>query len=117
MLHQTGHQALKILGIDVRYSQDEYNSFCAGFATFEYTARLLGRASFDDQATVQKAKSLLIDNAFMADVEIAERFSKWRDSHPNLYGVILDTGLSQEDTMQQLQARSMGAEIAWEFQV
>ena len=116
-LHDLGHQALQILGIQLDYSKDEYDSFCAGFATFEYTARLLGKVAYDQAAAIQKTKSLLIDNEFLADAEIADHFAKWCTSHPNLYGVVLDRGVKEDDSMKQLQARAVGAEIAWEFQV
>lgn len=40
-LQTTAHEALRICGVQVDYSQDEYESFCGGFAAFEYASLLV----------------------------------------------------------------------------
>lgn len=116
-LHVTGHHALEICGIKVDYSEDEYHAFCAGFAALEYTTTVVGRKVYSGDIAVQKTKNLLINGVDMAEFEFADRFKAWQESHPNTHGVIVEAGAEQGETMKQLQARAMGAEMAWELQV
>jgi len=116
MVHITGHQALEILGIEVDYSEKEYDAFCSGFAALEYAAQLVNPRLIDGSLAVKRTKSLLVDGADFADLEIADRFAVWESTHPNTYGVIVDAGASQGETMKQLHARAIGAQIAYEFQ-
>ncbi len=53
----------------------------------------------------------------LSDLEIAERFKAWQDLYPTTYGLIIDAGEERGETLQQLQARAMGAAIARELQV
>ena len=116
-LHVTGHYALKLSGIEVDYSQAEYEAFCEGFAAFEYTHALVSQQLYNGDIAVQKTRRLFVDGKDLADFELADRFAAWQNSHPNTHGVIVTAGAEQGETMKQLQSRAMGAEIAWELQV
>lgn len=116
-MHSTGHQALQLCGITLDYSQAEYEAFCEGFAALEYTTTVIGQHLYDGDLAVTKTKLLFIDEVDMAEFELADRFTAWQQSHPNTYGVIVNDGEAQGETMKQLQARAIGAEMAWELQV
>lgn len=123
-LHITGHQALQAADIKVDYSEEEYNAFCAGFAALEYTAGIVGQKLYNGELAVGKVGRLLLNRADARDTELREvfiaqqvrdRFMAWQQTHPNTHGVILGPGIEQGETMEQLQARSIGAELAWEL--
>ena len=116
MLHVTGHSALQICGIEVDYSEREYAAFCAGFAALEYTTHIVRRSAINTELAARATKRLFIDAPDMADVEIADRFTAWKESHPNTHGTIVDAGAEQGETMKQLHVRAIGAEMAWELQ-
>lgn len=116
MLHITGHQALQIVGIEVDYSEKEYNAFCAGFAALEYTSLLVNPRQYDGTLAVANTKELLIDTGELADLEIADRYSAWMTSHPTTHEVITKVGAEHGETMKQLHARGIGAQLACELQ-
>lgn len=116
-VHRTGHQALQICGVEMAYSQAEYAAFCGGFAAHEYTAVVVSQKPYSIEVASSKTRQLLIDQPILADLEIAERFKAWQDFHPTTYGLIIEAGEEQGETLQQLQARAMGAAIARELQV
>ncbi len=116
MLHVTGHNALQICGITVDYSEKEYQAYCSGFAALEYTTHLVRRTAIDTELAARATKRLFIDTPDMADFEIADRFAAWKESHPNTHDTIIEAGAEQGETMKQLYARAIGAEMAWELQ-
>lgn len=116
-VHVAGHQALQICGIEVAYSQSEYAAFRAGFAAHEYTTMVIRQKPYSLTTAAAKTQSLFIDQPALADLEIAERFKAWQDLHPTTYSLIVSAGEEQGETMQQLQARAMGAAIARELEV
>lgn len=117
MLHQTGHQALQICGVEVDYSEAEYFAFCEGFAAFEYVSTLVNPRLYDGNIAVANARELLVKNADFADLELANHHAAWFQTHPNTHGVIINAGAEKGETMKQLQVMGMGAQIACEFQM
>lgn len=117
MLHFTGHQALQICGVEVDYSEKEYNAFCDGFAAFEYISMLVNAKVHDGTIAVANVKELLIDSGELVEFEIANHYKAWLDTHPNTHGVITEIGAYRGETMKQLHARAIGAQIACDLQM
>lgn len=111
-VHITGHQALEICGISIDYAQREYDAFCEGFAAFEYALTLVRPTLYDGDTAVRQTKQLFIDGADLADLELADKYKLWQKLNPNTYGVILNAGIREGETIKQLHARSIGASIA-----
>lgn len=117
MVHITAHEALRLCGIEVEYSQQEYDTFCKGFASFEYMSLLVNPRELNGAALIQNTKELLINPGDNADVGIAERRENWIKVFPNVYGLVVDAGARQGDSFPQLQSRTIGAQIACELQM
>ncbi|MGV9001868.1 MAG: hypothetical protein ACOH18_02840 [Candidatus Saccharimonadaceae bacterium] len=116
-IHATGHHTLIVCGVEVDNSDAEYDAFCEGFAALEYTSNVVGQRLYSGETAIAKVGRLFINRAHMVEFDLATRFTAWQQSHPNTYGTIVNAGLEQGETLKQLQARGVGAEIAWELQV
>lgn len=116
MLHITGHQALQICGIEVDYSEKEYVAFCKGFASFEHMSMLVNPRPYDGMLAVANTRELLVESA-IAEFEIADHYKAWLTTHPNAYGVVIESGAAQGEGMKQLHARAIGAQLACELQM
>lgn len=112
VVHRIGHNALEIVGVEVDYSEAEYNAFCGGFAALEYTSMLVREKQHDSGMLIANTRNILIESGEMADFEIASLYAVWAEAHPNTHGVMIDTGAVRGETMKQLQARAMGACVA-----
>lgn len=111
-LHTLGHSALSICGIEVEYSEKEYDSFCAGFAALEFTRTLVAGTQYDGGLAVANTKDLLIDTGDIAEFELADRYDAWMKTHPQTFGTMANIGAARGETMQQLHARTIGAHVA-----
>jgi len=115
-LHLTAHRALQQCGIELEYSQDEYDAFCDGFADFEYMSLVVNPRYVKEQLVVKNVHLLLTHTGAMPEIELADHRSPWIDIFPNVHSVITDNGVRQGNTMAQLHSRTMGAQIAYELQ-
>ncbi len=117
MVHHTGHYALRLCGIDVDYSEQEYLAFSRGFAAFEYMSLLVNPRQYNGSLAVRNTSELLVDAGDLADLELANRRKVWPAMYPNAFGVIASVGSSRGQTMKQLHAATLGAQVACELQM
>ncbi len=115
-IHATGHQALQIFGVSVDYTPAEYDAFCNGFAALEYTSLLVNPRQYNGTVAVRKTQQILINGGEIAPILISDRYKAWLKSHQNTHGVIVDAGAKAGETMKQLHARGIGAQIASDLQ-
>lgn len=117
MVHKLGHDALQRFGVDVLYAEDEYYSFCSGFASIEYTGVLVRERQYDQGMLITNAKSLFIDAGTIGDAILSNNHERWMSEHPNTYGVVVGAGEARDESMRQLHSRVMGAHVASRLQV
>ncbi len=117
MVHKLGYDALQRFGVDVAYAEDEYYSFCSGFASIEYTGVLVRERQHDQNMLITNAKSLFIDAGMIGDVILSNNHQRWMSEHPNTYGVVVGAGEARGESMRQLHSRIMGAHVASRLQV
>ncbi len=117
MVHVVAHQALSIVGVKAEYSQVEYEAFCGGFAAFEYVSLLVNPRMVSGALAIKNTQQLLIEPGELADFSMADRHQPWAQAFPNTYGVIVDTGARRGETMNELQLRAIGAQVASELEM
>lgn len=115
-LHLTGHYALEQAGITLRYDPAEYSAFCNGFAAFEYVSLVVNPRFIREQLIVKNAQRLLTSLEAIPELELSEGREAWMNAYPNVNDVLIENGVRSGESMAQLQARAMGAQIACELQ-
>lgn len=139
-IHQIADYALKMSGVNTRYSEDELAAFSRGFASFE-TINLMVHPPrlYDIQTAQRKVRQLFLPpehdpfeleaaellgtadtyqpqaTAFFPEIELAERQNQWHEKLPNTLDVIVDLGEKRHETMEQIHARAAGAHIAYQL--
>lgn len=115
-LYEMAHYALWRSGFANVNSPEEYSSFTQGFATFEAMSMIVQQRLYDGELAVNRTNMMYVLDADFADVELAERIGKWPDERPNTYGAVVQTGINSQETVNQIRARTIGAQIAFELQ-
>ncbi len=116
-MHATAQEALWLSGVQVAHTPEEYAAFCNGFAAFEYISSLVNPRMKSGAIAVQNTLNLFVANGAMAEVDLAERRQAWMEVFPNTSGVIVKAGMAKGETMAQLHARAIGAQIASELEM
>lgn len=114
-------QALEILGIKPvtsidDFSPEEYRSFTEGFATFEAFQMAVQQKRYDEHRAIQRAHMLYIVSEPIADLELSQRVGHWLEERPNTEAALIETGDMKGESLEQLRARTLGAQIAFELQ-
>lgn len=115
-LFEVAQLSLWLRNIVVDNAPKEYRSFTGGFAAYELVQMLVTGSSYDTELAVMRADLHLINSNTAPFIEIAERNALWPYERPNLYQAITDSGKAKEETEAQLQARAIGAQLAFELQ-
>jgi hypothetical protein len=116
-IHVTAHEALRHCGVALDYTPEEYAAFCNGFASYEYVSLLVNPRVISGAVLINNVRYILTDKGDLTDIELSERFDGWAKSYPNLREVVLDAGIQKGETMQQLQTRLVGLQIATELEM
>jgi hypothetical protein len=116
-LYSVAYSALRFSDKPADYSTDEYRAFTRGFATFEAIASVVRPVAIYDTAHAALiAQWNLMQYGSFADVELARRSKNWPDERPNVHDVVIIMGERRGETIKQLHARVIGAQIAFELQ-
>lgn len=114
-LHLTAHYALELSGVEVDYTPAEYDAFCKGFAAFEYVSLMVNPRHVREQLVVKNVHRLLT-GAVIPELEVAERRQAWVNGFPNVNDVLAGVSSKEGESLPQLYSRTIGAQMAWEFQ-
>lgn len=114
-------QALEILGIKPvtsidDFSPEEYRSFTEGFATFEAFQMAVQQKRYDENRAIQRTQLLYVVSEPIADLELSQRVGHWLVERPNTEAALVETGDMKGESLEQLRARTLGAQIAFELQ-
>ena len=138
---QLAQRVLKITGVSLRYSQDELQAFSHGFATYEVISDVvrppgrfdITRASANanntllgkdltieivpEEGILSKDQLVMLETlrSDLVDLNMAEQFGKWQRQQPEADGVVVALGDHRRESLRQLQARRIGAHIAYEL--
>ena len=120
-LYALSVQALGILGIKPvtsidSFSPEEYRSFTEGFAIFEAFQMAVQQKRYDENKAIQRAHMLYIVAEPVADLEFSQRIGHWLAERPNTETALIETGDIKGESLEQLRARTLGAQIAFELQ-
>jgi len=115
-LFELAQLALWVRGVKIDDAPKEYHSFTGGFAAYELVQTLVTGAAYNTDLAVMRADLHLINSNTAAFVGIAERNALWPLERPNLYQAITSAGEAREETEHQLEARVIGAQLAFELQ-
>lgn len=143
-IHMLSDLALKATGVATRYDETELRAFSHGFATFELVNMTLKPTQLYDAQAARSAVSKLFADTRSSDelefeeliiadregrdplaihrdrplveIELAERHAKWAKQQPNMYDVMVTVGERRGETIRALQARTMGATIAYQLE-
>lgn len=115
-LFEVAQLSLWLRNIIIDDAPKEYRSFTHGFAAYELVQALVTGAAYNTGLAVMRADLHLINSNNASFVEIAERSVFWPFERPNLYQAITISGKAREETETQLQARVIGAQLAFELQ-
>jgi hypothetical protein len=114
-LFEMARLTLWLRNIDIDDAPQEYHSFTHGFAAYEMIQSVVTGAPYDISLAAQHVNTDLINNSMPAN-EVAKRSALWPFEKPNLYGTITAVGDARGETMAQLHARTIGAQLAFELQ-
>lgn len=106
---------LWLRNIEINDAPQEYQSFTHGFASYELIQTIVTGTAYDTALAAQRAHKHLITNT-VPELDAAERSASWPFERPNLYGAITASGEVRGETMAQLHARTVGAQLAFELQ-
>lgn len=120
-LYSLASQALEILGIRPitsidTYSPQEYRSFTEGFATFEAFQMAVQQRQYNAQRAIEHTRAFYLANEEVADLEFSQRIGYWLEVRPNTEAALIKTGDLKGETLEQLRARTLGAQVAFELQ-
>jgi len=115
-LFELAQLALWVRGVKIADAPKEYRSFTAGFATYELVQTLVTGAAYNTDLAVMRADLHLVNSNTAPFAEIAERNALWHLERPNLHQAITSAGEAREETTHQLEARVIGAQLAFELQ-
>ena len=115
-LHLTAHYALELSGVEVDYTPAEYDAFCKGFAAFEYVSLMVNPRHVREQLVARNVHRLLTATNVFPELEVAERRQAWINGFPNVNDVLTGVSVKEGETLPQLYSRTIGAQMAWEFQ-
>lgn len=107
--------ALGMKKIKIEDAPAEYVGFRRGFAAVEFMTTLLHSARDDWDTSVRSAQIMFRDGDFFDANSLAERRDKWMENYPNTCEVMFSAGTALGESMTQLQARAVGAQIALEL--
>lgn len=115
-IHLTAHHALQLSGIEVKYTPNEYDAFCKGFATFEYASLMVKHRFARQQLVVGNVHRLFTSSEALPEIELADNRQDWMETYPNVNDVLFGAGRGEGEELPELYSRSMGAQVAWELQ-
>lgn len=118
-VYRTAHSALVGIGIDTSERPAEYAAFCHGYATFDVMLLMVNMAhprEYDMELAARRFREMFLQSEELADLELAMRRAAWVNSYPNTFDVAIKSGTRRGETMSQLQARTMGTQIAHDMQ-
>lgn len=107
--------ALGMTGIEIEEAPNEYDGFTRGFASVELMTNMLRYNSREGETVIRSAQIMFSDSDFIDAIGLAERRKSWQERHPNTYEAIITAGEYLGESLPQLQARSIGAQIALEL--
>jgi hypothetical protein len=115
-LFEVAQLSLWMRNIVIDNAPKEYRSFTGGFAAYELVQAMVTGLAYDTDLAVMQADLRLINSTNAPFVEIAERSVLWPFERPNLYQAISASGEARSENEAQLQARVIGAQMAFELQ-
>lgn len=115
LIFSVGVIALGMQGVRIEDAPVEYVGFRRGFASVEFMADILRFPYNDGDTMIRNAQTMLGDGDFFDANGLAERSKEWYIKHPNTYEAVLAAGVALGESMPQLQARSVGAQVALEL--
>lgn len=116
-LHLTAHHALQLSGIEVKYTPEEYEAFCKGFAALEYISIMVNPRHIREQLVAKNVHTLLTATDILPELNMATRRDAWIGMYPNVNEVLVNSSVAQGETMPQLYSRTIGAQVACELQM
>ncbi|HEY8992665.1 MAG TPA: hypothetical protein VIM37_02335 [Candidatus Microsaccharimonas sp.] len=115
VLFEMARLTLWLRNIEIDDAPKDYQSFTHGFASYELIQSVVTGTTYDTARAAQRANKYLITNQ-APEIDAAQRSAAWPFERPNLYGAIATSGEARGETMKQLHARVVGAQLAFELQ-
>lgn len=107
--------ALGMKGAKIEDAPEEYIGFRRGFASVEFMANVLRFIRSEGDTMVRNAQIMFSDADFFDANALADRRDAWHESHRNTYDAVITAGEALGESITQLQARSIGAQVAVEL--
>lgn len=114
-----GFLALKGTHMTLEDAPDAYKGFTTGFASYEFIQLLVTRAPYDIGKAALRMQALYADDAqswMTKAISFSERAAAWPDRRPNVYAAVIKQGFATNASLQNIEARSIGAQVAFELQ-
>lgn len=116
-IYNTALSVLKLEAHSDRLDPFGYQAFCLGFAAFEFISLSVRPRLYDMQTATRQALALYLRAGVHADLELWERHSSLTEAKANTFNTIKVAGEHRRETVVQLKARALGAQIACELQL
>ena len=108
-----GVLAMRQASIQIPNEPDSYRGFTLGFASYEFMQLLVTESPYDVAKAATRLQSLYTGSE---TISLTERVEIWPDKRPNIYRTIVKQGLDSDEPNELLQARALGAQVAFELQ-
>lgn len=105
--------ALTDMPVKVESSPETYAPFTEGFASYELIQLLVTSSAYNTERSISRLEALYLG---VAMIDMPARIEAWPDIRPNTYRAVLGRGVGKGETIEQLQARALGAQVAFELQ-
>lgn len=112
-LFDQARSALSLRDVNIDNAPAEYEAFLRGFASIEFIKFALA-GMYDYATATRNVRILYMEPGVFVDYDLSERSKTWPQDRPNIYTAVTMAGASMGETMNQLQARAIGAQIAAE---
>lgn len=108
-----GVLALRESEVQIEDEPQAYRAFTLGFASYEFIQLLVTESAYDTSKAAVRLQSLYTGPE---TISFSERVPLWPDRRPNIYRTVIKQGLDSDEPNEILQARALGAQVAFELQ-